>query len=142
MARKSSVEKTAEKAVKKVHAATIALALLFFVIGCIGGVVVYGQLTKNDKFDLLGDNTVTLKIGEAYTEAGVSIVSFGRDISDKVVYGGDYDVLDTNVEGVYQIVYKVEDIRWGDYQRVRTVIVGDPDGADGNQPGTESGAEE
>ncbi len=132
--RKSEVQKAAEKAVKKTHTATVVLVVLFFLIGCIGGVFVSMQLTKNDKFELKGDKTVYLQIGEAYSEAGVEIVSFGKDISAKVTYSGDYDSLDTATEGVYQIVYKVEDLRWGNFQRVRTVVVGNPDQEDETDP--------
>ena len=125
--RKREVQKAAEKAVKKTHTATVVLAVLFFVIGCIGGVIVSMQLTKNDKFELNGEKTVYLEIGEKYVEPGVTVISIGKDVSDKITTGGDFAAMNTDVEGVYQIVYKIDDLRWGDYQRVRTVIVGDPE---------------
>lgn len=125
--RKSEVQKAAEKAVKKAHTATVVLAILFFVIGCIGGVIVSMQLTKNDKFELNGEKTVYLEIGEKYIEQGVTVISFGKDVSDKITTGGDFGAMNTDIEGVYQIVYKIDDLRWGDYQRVRTVIVGNPE---------------
>lgn len=87
--RKSEVQKAAEKAVKKTHTATVVLAVLFFVIGCIGGVIVSMQLTKNDKFELNGEKTVYLEIGEKYIEQGVTVISFGKDVSDKITTGGD-----------------------------------------------------
>ena len=132
--RKSEVQKAAEKADKKTHTATVVLAVLFFVIGCIGGVIVSMQLTKNDKFELNGDKTVYLEIGEKYVEPGVTVVSFGKDVSDKITKGGDYATMDTSIEGVYQIVYKIEDFRWGDFQRVRTVVVGNPETNDQKAP--------
>ena len=125
--RKSEVQKAAEKAVKKTHTATVVLAILFFVFGCIGGVIVSMQLTKNDKFELNGEKTVYLEIGEKYIEQGVTVISFGKDVSDKITTGGDFGTMNTDIEGVYQIVYKIDDLRWGDYQRVRIVIVGDPE---------------
>lgn len=129
--RKSEAQKAAEKAVKKTHTATLVFALLFLIIGCIGGVVVSTQLTKNDKFELNGDAVVRLDIGEEYEERGVTVISFGRDISEKTERGGDVDSLIANAEeGIYQIVYTVDDFRWGEYQRVRTVIVGNPEGAE------------
>lgn len=125
--RKSEVQKAAEKAVKKTHTATVVLAVVFFVIGCVGGVIVSMQLTKNDKFELNGEKTVYLEIGEKYVEPGVTVISFGKDVSDKITTGGDFGAMNTDIEGVYQIVYKIDDLRWGDYQRVRTVIVGNPE---------------
>ncbi len=125
--RKSEMQRAAEKAVKKTHIATVVLTVLFFVIGCVGGVIISMQFTKNDKFELIGDKTVFLEIGEKFVEPGVTVLSFGKDVSDKITVGGDFATMDTNLEGVYQIVYKIDDLRWGDFQRVRTVIVGDPE---------------
>ena len=132
MAKKSDVQKAAEKAVKKSHPATLILAILFLIVGAVAGVVLSRELTKNDKFELIGEKQVELAIGESYKEAGVKIISFGRDISDKVAYGGDFVTMgEIPEEGIYQIVYTVDDFRWGDYQLVRTVIVGAPEGAEG-----------
>ncbi len=122
--KKSTATKVAEKAIKKTHTATIILAAVFFVLGCIGGVVLSKRMTQNDIFELNGSEVVRLAVGESYIEEGVTIFSFGKDISDKVIRSGDIDKLDTNIEGVYKIVYKVNDFRWKDYQRVRTVYVG------------------
>ena len=132
MAKKSDAQKAAEKAVKKSHPATLILAILFLIVGAVAGVVLSRELTKNDKFELIGEKQVELAIGESYKEAGVKIISFGRDISDKVAYGGDFVTMgEIPEEGIYQIVYTVDDFRWGDYQLVRTVIVGNPEGAEG-----------
>ena len=131
MAKKSNAQKAAEKAVKKSHPATLILAVLFLLIGAVAGVIVAREITKNDTFVLLGEKQVELENGASYTEAGVSIISFGRDISEKVQLGGDYESMgQTPAEGVYLIVYTVDDFRWGDYQLVRTVIVGDPEGTE------------
>lgn len=128
--RKSEISKQAEKAVKKTHPATIALAILFLLIGIAAGVLLSVKMTEKDKFVLNGEKVVQLAIGEEYREAGATVVSFGKDISSKVERGGDLSKLDTNTEAIYQIVYKVEDIRWGKYQLVRVVIVGNPEGAE------------
>ena len=132
MAKKSDVQKAAERAVKKSHPATHILAILFLIVGAVAGVMLSRELTKNDKFELIGEKQVELAIGESYKEAGVKIISFGRDISDKVAYGGDFVTMgEIPEEGIYQIVYTVDDFRWGDYQLVRTDIVGNPEGAEG-----------
>ena len=136
MAKRSNAQRAAEKAVKKTHPATLAFAVLFLAIGAVAGVAASMVLTKNDKFELIGEKTVVLALGEGYEDPGVKIISFGRDISDKAARGGDYDDIgETPAEGVYQIVYTVDDLRWGDYQLVRTVIVGDPEGAEGQSNG-------
>ena len=128
MSKSSGASRAAKKAVKKTHIATIVLALVFFAIGAVAAFFAYRQLTKNDEFVLRGESVVWLDVGEEFVDEGVHIVSFGRDISAKATTGGDE--LDVNTEEIYQIVYQVKDIRWGNFRRVRTVIVGNPEGAE------------
>lgn len=59
--KKSKVQKSAEKAVKKTHTATIVLAILFLLIGAVVGIFVSMQLTKNDEFELRGERCVYLE---------------------------------------------------------------------------------
>ena len=126
--KKSNVAKSAEKAVKKTHTATLVLAVLFLIVGAVAGAIVSAHLTKNDRFELNGDKVVRMEIGDAFFDEGATVISFGRDVSSNVQVGGDE--LNASVEGVYQLVYTIDDIRWGNFQRVRVVIVGDPEGAE------------
>ena len=126
--KKSNVAKSAEKAVKKTHTATLVLAVLFLIVGAVAGAIVSAHLTKNDRFELNGDKVVRMEIGDAFFDEGATVISFGRDVSAHFQVGGDE--LNASVEGVYQLVYTIDDIRWGNFQRVRVVIVGDPEGAE------------
>lgn len=126
MARKKSVADVAEKAVKKSHPLTVVLAVLFLLIGAAGGAFVYSRLTDGDKLELAGERVVYLQVGQAYEEPGYEAVYFGKDAADKVVLSGD--TVDTSKEGIYQIVYKVDGLFRDDFQRVRAVIVGNPQG--------------
>lgn len=128
MARKSNVAKAAGKAAKRLHPAALVLAVLFFIVGGVAGVIASKQITKNDRFDLNGDAVVRIQVGGEFTDAGATVISFGRDVSSKVEVSGD--ALNADEEGIYQLVYRVDDLRWRDYQRVRVVIVGDPEGAE------------
>ena len=129
MARKrSSVSKTAEQAVKRSHPAAVILAIVFLIVGIAAGVLVSRQITKNDKFILNGEKIVQMEVGGAFVDEGATVISFGRDISSDVQVSGDE--LNADVEGVYQLVYTVDDLRWGDYQLVRVVVVGNPEGAE------------
>ena len=129
MARKrSSVSKAAEQAVKKSHPAAVILTIVFLIVGIAAGVLVSRQITKNDKFILNGEKTVQMEVGGAFVDEGATVISFGRDISSDVQVSGDE--LNADVEGVYQLVYTVDDLRWGDYQLVRVVVVGNPEGAE------------
>ena len=131
MANSSRSRGSVSKAVKKSHKGVLLLALLFLVIGAAAGAAVSWFLTKDDRFVLNGEKEITLAVGEVYEEQGAEIISFGRDISENVVISGD--TVDETTEGVYQIVYSVEDLRWGEYQLVRVVTVGDGDPDNGTE---------
>ena len=62
MAKKSDAQKAAEKAVKKSHPATLILAILFLIVGAVAGVVLSRELTKNDKFELIGEKQVAYMV--------------------------------------------------------------------------------
>ncbi len=126
MARKKSVADAAEKAIKKSHPLTVVLAVLFLLIGAAGGAFVCSRMTSGDKLELAGERVVYLQVGQAYEEPGYEAVYFGKDAADKVVLSGDE--VDTSKEGIYQIVYKVDGLFRDDFQRVRAVIVGNPQG--------------
>lgn len=131
MANSSRSRGSVSKAVKKSHKGVLLLALLFLVIGAAAGAAVSWFMTKDDRFVLNGEKEITLAVGEAYEEQGAEVISFGRDISENVVISGD--TVDESTEGVYQIVYSVEDLRWGEYQLVRVVTVGDGDPDNGTE---------
>ena len=115
--------KRTRSAAKKLHPATLALVIVFLVVGIAGGIFAAKALTANDRFTLNGAQQVYLTVGEAYEDPGATVLSFGRDISDKVVVGGDFSRFDADAPGVYKFTYTVDDLRWGDYQLVRTVTV-------------------
>lgn len=127
--RKNSVRSAASKAVKKSHPAVIVLAVLFFVVGAVAGVIASRKLTENDKFELIGPKEIRLALNEEYVEQGAQVISFGRDVSEKVI--ATSDSVDVSKDGVYYVVYTVEDLRWGDFQLVRTVVVGNPETEEG-----------
>ena len=131
MANSSRSRGSVSKAVKKSHKGVLLLALLFLVLGAAAGAAVSWFMTKDDRFVLNGEKEITLAVGEVYEEQGAEVISFGRDISENVVISGD--TVDETTEGVYQIVYSVEDLRWGEYQLVRVVTVGDGDPDNGTE---------
>ncbi|RXZ57865.1 DUF5011 domain-containing protein [Candidatus Borkfalkia ceftriaxoniphila] len=126
MAKKSKAQKQVEKTVKKTHKATVVLAVLFLLIGIAAGVGASWFLTKDDTFELNGEKVIRLTVGDTYEEQGAKAISFGKDISSKVQISGDKP--DLAVAGEYQIVYKVDDFRYKDYQLVRRVVVEDAGG--------------
>lgn len=133
MAKKRS--SSAAKAAKKLHPATVVLAAVFLAVGISAGIFASEALSAGDSFTLNGGREVHLSLGEAFDDPGATVLSFGRDISDRVQVGGDADRFDADTPGTYYFVYTVDDLRWGDYQLVRTVIVG------GSDPASETASE-
>ena len=133
MAKKRS--SSAAKAAKKLHPATVVLAAVFLAVGIGAGIFASEALSAGDSFTLNGGREVHLSLGEAFDDPGATVLSFGRDISGRVQVGGDADRFDADTPGTYYFVYTVDDLRWGDYQLVRTVIVG------GSDPASETASE-
>lgn len=121
MAKRGKMQKNAEKAIRKTHPLTILLTLVFLLVGIGTGIGLSEFLIRNDKFVLNGEQEIRLSVGEEYIEPGATVISFGKDISDRVLISGD--ALNTSVVGEYQLVYQVENFRYKHYRRVRTVIV-------------------
>ena len=72
---------------------------------------------------LLGDSTINVDLGEAFTDPGVSAVDFvTNDISSTVTTTG---VVDVDVAGTYTISYLAKDLRGFEATVNRTVVVGD-----------------
>lgn len=94
--------------------------ILLIVIGAVAGFFTAKHITRNDVFEIIGEQTITVNIGESYQDEGARAISFGKDISSKIVS-------ETNVnyseEGTYYIKYSVDDIRYRGIERYRTIIV-------------------
>lgn len=116
----------------------ILIILLVTIIGAGIGAGACYIVSKDDHFTIIGKEEITLTLraeGEeinsenSYIDEGVEVVSFGRDVSDKVYIETD---LKTNEDGsftadevgTYYIVYKVNDIKYGKIftvQRIRLI---------------------
>ena len=116
---KTKAKKEIKKGTTKRPVFTFLLAVLF-ASGLAGGYFGGEYLTKNDTFEIIGDQTIELNVGQQYQEQGVKIISFGKDISSKVVIE---DNIDTTTEGDYYVKYSVDDIRYGKIVRYRYVVV-------------------
>ena len=120
-----TVEKKVEKTVKKQAKKRPLLAFIFFLL--LGGAVVGGffgmqAIAKNDVFEIVGKQTITLQVGEEYIEEGAKAVCFGQDMSEDVKIEVDPS-FDIDKEGVYYIKYTIDNIRFKEIVRYRYVIV-------------------
>lgn len=135
---KRKVKKSAKKAWKKMHPATVFVAVLCLVIGIAAGGIYAVHVSKNDRFQLIGESAYSVDAGTSFTyrEEGVEAVCFGRDVSGKVHVettlqkdaAGNY-IIPTDKEGVYTITYTVDAFKFGEdapngvVKRIRTFTV-------------------
>ncbi len=77
--------------------------------------------TEQPDLELNGEAQVTVPVGTAYTDEGVSATQRGRDISEKV---RETDDVDTQKPGTYEVTYSY-DGHWETYTVTRNVTVVD-----------------
>ena len=129
---KREVKKDVKNTGKRLGVGGIIAIILCLVVGVIGGIFAEKLISRNDCFVLSGDKEIVVQVGDdfTYSEAGYKCVSFGKDISDKVVIDtnltknsdGTY-TLDTTKEGDYYMIYTVDSLKYGKIKRVRTFTV-------------------
>ena len=126
---KKSNKKTSKqvnKLMKKVGIGAIFGAVLLLAIGAVGGFFGFKFLTKNDCFELIGKDEITLQLNETYTDEGAKIISFGKDVSEDVVIETNLKQ-DINgkfyaeVEGTYYIVYKSSNFKYNSIFKVQKI---------------------
>lgn len=120
MAKKSKIEKAVNKQ-KKAHPIAFLLVVLFLAVGAVCGYFVTKHLTRNDKFEILGEQTIAINLGEDLPQdEGAIAISFGRDISSRIVVE---DNINTEKAGRYYIKYTVDDIRYNGVVKYRYIII-------------------
>ena len=117
-----------EKMAKNVHQKTLIFVVVFFIIGALVGFGAYKFITKDDCFKLVGQEKITLNIGDPqYIDEGVVAVAFGKDITDKVKV--DETGVDYSTAGEYHILYTVESPIYEKFTLYRTIVIVDPSAA-------------
>lgn len=117
--------KTIEKKIKKSSPLMLFLAVIFLMLGIGGGYLTYWLISKNDCFEILGSEEVTLTLDEEYTDEGVSIIEFGKDISKNAVYATNLKERDgrfySDEVGTFYIKYSVDSLKYGKIIKIEKV---------------------
>lgn len=116
--KKSNLEKTIDKQ-KKAHPVAFLLVVLFLIAGAVAGYFTVKHFTQNDIFEIVGQQTITLSLGETYEDEGAVAISFGRDVSDKIKVENNINNLEA---GRYYIKYTIDDLRFGGVIKYRYII--------------------
>lgn len=136
--RSTKSNRSVSRKIKKIGIKALLIILFVTLIGGAIGVGACWIVSRNDCFDIIGKDEITLTIkaeGEqvssdnSYYDEGVKIVSFGRDVADTIY-------IETNLKqnedgsyysdevGTYYIIYKSNDIKYGKIftvQRIRLI---------------------
>lgn len=134
--KKSKKRKTkkAKKAVKKVGVKGLLIALLVLAIGVGAGIGAFYLFCKNDEFVILGTEELTITLDEKYTDEGVKIVAFCKDIKNKVIVTTNLKVDEkgdfyAEEVGTYYIKYTTNELKYGSIfkiQKIRLITVVEP----------------
>lgn len=133
---------------KKLSFAGIITILLVAILGAGVGAGACYYISRKDCFDIIGQDELTLTLPSDqtltsenyYIDQGVKIISFGRDVSSKVVVetnltkteDGKYTADEI---GTYYIKYSVDDIKYGKIftiERIRLITFVEPSETDVN----------
>ena len=115
---------------KKVKVKLSPFFVIFLLIGVLCGVGAAYFVTKDDCFVMNGSKVIELELNATYSEQGVKVIEFGKDVSSKVeivIYDENDDVveeIDTSSDTEYSVVYTIDSLKWEKYTLIRRVVVG------------------
>ena len=117
-------EKQVEKTIKNSSAKTLFVSFLLIIVGFAIGAGAYFLICKNDTFEIVGSDEITLTLDESYEELGVKAIEFGKDISEKVKIETNM-VLDSenksNEIGTFYVKYTIDSIKYGKIFKIEKI---------------------
>ena len=131
---KKKAKKKFKKGVKRLNGWTLFFCILALVVGVAAGIGAHNLVCMNDEFEVNGQKEYYIELRSGtfeYTDAGATVIEFGRDISDDVkietnmteLGDGKYEA-DASIPGKYYIKYTVDSPKYGEVCRIRTFTVG------------------
>lgn len=126
--------RTIQKNLKKTSFKAIAISLAFLLVGAGCGAGAWFIACRNDCFNLVGKDEITLTLDKTYKEQGVKIIAFGKDDSNNFTTetnllkneNGDFYATE---EGTYYIKYKTTNVKYSSIftiEKVRLITFVEP----------------
>jgi len=102
---------------------SLLITLILITVGGVGGYFTLQKVTENDVFEITANKVVEIEVGQDYVDnlEEVKVISFGKDISDKVVVAEN--TINKNTPGQYYIKYAVDNFRFKGIERFRIIKV-------------------
>ena len=110
--------KKINKELKRTPFKTLFILFLVVLIGLSVGAIPTYFLTRNDCFELIGADEITLTVGESYADEGAKVIAFNKNDSKKVKTKTNLQVDDnrnySSAEvGTFYIAYTVDNFKYG-----------------------------
>ncbi len=83
----------------------ILIVLLFITIVCIGGILGYKYYNEKPTLEILGEDNVSISLGEEYKEDGAKASVHNKNISKDIIVNNN---IDTKKVGEYEITYTLK----------------------------------
>lgn len=131
MAKKSKTQKKIEKNIKNMHPITKFIASITFIIALVTSFIITHSMQKNDRFELIGKQTITMNVNSTYEEPSLKdaivCISFGQDALNSIIINEQETTYDPQTSpktaGTYYIVYQSSNFKFKDITRIRTIVV-------------------
>lgn len=123
-----------KKAVKGLGFKGVLLTLLVLVLGVGIGIGSFYLICKKDEFTIRGEEEITITLNDKYSDEGVNIVAFGKNIEDKVVVNTNLKIDENGLYhsdkvGTFYIIYSTNELKYGSIfkvQKIRLITVVEP----------------
>lgn len=117
-------EKKVEKMVKNTSPKTLIVSLLCLIVGALIGVAAFFVVCRNDTFEIIGSDEITLTIDEKYVEEGAKVVEFGKDISKDIQINSNLNLDEngySNEIGTFYVEYTIDSLKYGKIFKIKKI---------------------
>ncbi len=123
---KKTTKNKAKKMLKHTTKKTWLCAFALLILGICVGLGTFFLVCKDDCFNIIGEDELCFTLSETYVDAGVRVISFGKDISSEVTIetnlsknaSGEYYASEV---GTYYIKYMSNDIKFGTLFKIQKI---------------------
>ncbi len=120
-----SQTKKVKSTIKKTPVGLLVCTLVMLFLSVFAGGVIGHFLTKNDCFELIGEEEVSLRVGEVYVDQGAKVIAFNKDVSNKLNISTNLKLTEAGYSadevGTYYIVYTVNHFKYNSIFKIKKV---------------------
>ena len=118
--------KRAVKIANRVGLKVLLFAFIFVLCGGLIGGAAWWIVCRNDCFEIVGSDNISLELDKTYEDEGVKIIAFGKDEKDSVSIDTNLIIdsdgnLKADEEGTYYIKYTSNCFKYGKLFKVEKV---------------------